>query len=188
MPLPIRHTAFLLLGLATIAPSLSGCVMVAMSAIHYGADSSSIDASLSSAEAGNPEAQFKVGRAYCCSAPGQLNPAKSTEKATFWLCRAAAQRNGDAEYLLGRLYMGDLKGQGLLSLAAGELSDNKKSPEVAAAWLRRAADHGVLEAAKKLRALEAAPLNAPPTEADQSPDTSERLPCLWSEVFAKQTL
>ena len=84
----------------------------------------------------------KWASTYCCSAPGQINPAKDTQKATYWLCKAALQHNAKAELLLGRLYMGDLNGPGLTGIVAGRVFAKKRSAAVALTWLTLAQRDG----------------------------------------------
>lgn len=158
--------------------------MAATSAVHYGVDSASQSRNLPSAQGGDAHAQFKLGKAYCCSAPGQINPAKSTEKATFWLCKAAAQHDGDAEYLLGRIYMGDVRGQGLVSLAAGGVASKKTAPSIARAWLQLAAEQGVKGAADKLSKLKTSSPGAGAASMANG-SMAQSVPCLWSDVFPK---
>lgn len=53
-----------------------------------------------SARAGNPDAQFKLGKVYCCG----NGPGKNSSIALSWLCKAAKQDHPGAQYEIGRYY------------------------------------------------------------------------------------
>lgn len=52
------------------------------------------------ARAGDPEAQFQLGKAYCCGD----GPGKHSTTALSWLCKAAKQDHAGAQYEMGRYY------------------------------------------------------------------------------------
>lgn len=52
------------------------------------------------AQAGDPEAQFQLGKAYCCG----NGPGKDPSIALSWLCKAAKQDHPGAQYEIGRFY------------------------------------------------------------------------------------
>lgn len=52
------------------------------------------------ARAGDPEAQFQLGKAYCCGD----GPGKNSAIAVSWLCKAAKQEHAGAQYELGRYH------------------------------------------------------------------------------------
>lgn len=52
------------------------------------------------ARAGDPEAQFQLGKAYCCG----NGPGKDPAIALAWLCKAAKQDHSGAQYEIGRYY------------------------------------------------------------------------------------
>src|SRR5579883_3354246 len=93
--------------LLMVAAMLSGCVGAAAEGARTTADIAKRNNYMSRAEAGDPEAQFKVGESYCCNTGG-VSGAYDNQKATEWLCRAALQGYGPAQYRLGRIYSGDL--------------------------------------------------------------------------------
>lgn len=49
---------------------------------------------------GDAEAQYRLGKTYCCG----YDATRSTVKARVWFCRAAVQGHPLAQYELGRLY------------------------------------------------------------------------------------
>lgn len=54
----------------------------------------------SAARTGDKEAQFQLGKAYCCG----YGPGKDTHVALSWLCKAAKQEHPGAQYEMGRYY------------------------------------------------------------------------------------
>lgn len=93
---------------------------------------------LEAAEAGDPEAQFRIGKSRLVDAA--IEPAKATE-ALGWLQRAAAAGHAEAMVHLGRIYQ---SGVGAL-----------QNYELAAHWVQRAADdadpEGMLELGRLYR-------------------------------------
>lgn len=85
-----------------------------------------------SAEAGDAEAQYKLGLAYA----GNVESDKHRKEAIYWLCSAAVQGHKSAQYELGRLYVRSG------ATADGEL-DNRAS---AYFWYTAAASQGHVEA------------------------------------------
>lgn len=53
---------------------------------------------LPAAERGDPEAQYLLGRSYCCGHDASHN----TTEALMWFCRAAKQDHIEAQFMLGR--------------------------------------------------------------------------------------
>lgn len=57
-----------------------------------------------SAEAGDAEAQYKLGLAYAANTGSD----KHRRQAIYWLCSAAVQGHASAQYELGQLYAGNV--------------------------------------------------------------------------------
>lgn len=108
---------------------------------------------IAAAQAGNAEAQFRVGNALCCAViSGQ--PFYDTEQAKEWLCRSAEQGHAPAMLRIGRIYNGELTdGVRVMRRAINATSQNAESPPLAWAWFRFAADAGAAEAAGRAREL-----------------------------------
>lgn len=133
--------AALLLSGASI---LSGCVAAGIHGTTFAVKASDRPGLTEAAEAGDPEAQTKLGISYCCRGPGF-----STQKATEWLCKAAAQDFAIAQYELGRIYNGATSrtpapGQKLTHIALA-----KKNEPLSLMWFERAAANGHEKAGKR---------------------------------------
>jgi TPR repeat protein len=133
--------------LLAVLPMLSGCVGLAVKGAMTASDQATIAANEDAANHGDPAAQYKVGRAHCCSV-GPVDPLHDSRKATLWLCRAARRDYAPAQYLLGRIYSGhpvaglDPQQQAKLTLAGAPVNR-----PVAMLWLARAAASGDKDAA-----------------------------------------
>ncbi len=156
---------------------LSGCAAAAIGGGTYAVKATQRDQHRLSAEAGDAEAQYRLGKSWCCMGPGF-----DTQKATEWLCKAATQGHELAFYELGRIYDGQVSrtpapGQKLIRLATA-----KHSAPHALAFYGLAANLGNSDAQSKhadlVQKLEA-------TEQDRaraiSADFSSS--CTYEEVF-----
>ncbi|MCB1928732.1 MAG: sel1 repeat family protein [Rhodocyclaceae bacterium] len=167
-----------LLWVAALCAALQGCAGVAISSGTYAVKASGREALLDAAEAGDAQAQYELGKSWCCMGPGF-----DTETATRWLCRAAAQGHGAALYELGRIYDGDVSrtpapGQKLVRLLSAE-----SSPAHALAFHRLAAQAGHEPAAQRLAQLDAAASSALRAEARAlAADIGSH--CEYRQVFA----
>ena len=179
---PTKH-GLILTVLPLFAVCLNGCVTAALSTVRYAADSTAISRNTRPAATGDAAAEYRLGASYCCSAPAQLNPAKNTEKATYWLCKSALQGDGRAEYLLGRIYSGDIHGEGVASLLAGNVVKKDRSPAVALVWLKLAAAQEIKGAEERKSKLEAALTDDEKAKAASWATDIAHAPCRWSEVF-----
>lgn len=161
-----------------VCVALQGCAGVAISSGTYAVKASGREALLEAAEAGDAQAQYELGKSWCCMGPGF-----DTETATRWLCRAAVQGHGAALYELGRIYDGDVSrtpapGQKLVRLLSAE-----SSPAHALAFHRMAADGGHATAASRLAELEAAASPGLRAEA-RALETDIGAHCEYRQVFA----
>ncbi|WP_416307087.1 hypothetical protein [Neptunicella sp. SCSIO 80796] len=157
---------------------LSGCIGIAAEgtrAVHSEVvRSQNIDAAL----AGNAEAQYKIGSAYCCSPNGQTEGYYDNQKATEFLCMAAIQGHGLAALKLGKIHSGDLyDGVRLLQRARTAMSGNTESNlTVATYWLTQAKLAGIDEASTLLNSL--------PNSLDISHFVKpENTPCTIKQVY-----
>lgn len=89
--------------MACLAPVLSGCVSAGIGGTTYAVKASQRGSLQPAAEAGDARAQYQLGLAHCCMGIGF-----STQTATEWLCKSAAQGYPPAQYELGRIYAGDI--------------------------------------------------------------------------------
>ena len=170
-----RFIAALLLGGALTLP---GCVAAGIHGTTYAVKASDRGGLEDAAVAGDPVAQTKLGISYCCRGPGF-----STQKATEWLCRAAAQDFPIAQYELGRIYDGATSrtpapGQKLTHIAL-----SKKNQPLSLMWFERAAAGGHEKAAERAKDMRD-DLNAEElAEAAAYAADWRAAPCRYDEAF-----
>ena len=134
--------------LAALFVALTGCAAAAIGGGTYAVKAAKRDELRPQAQAGDAEAQYRLGQSWCCMGPGF-----DTQTATEWLCKAAAQDHALAAYELGRIYDGEVSrtpapGQKLLRLATA-----KRSTAHALAFYELAASLGNAAAEAKQRDL-----------------------------------
>lgn len=173
--LHLLKTSILLIAIAT---SSAACVGAAVGTTTYAVKSASRDELQPAAERGDAEAQFELGKSYCCMGPGF-----DTQTATEWLCRAARQESGKAMLELGRIYVGDVSrttapGQKILRAVSA-----KQAKAVAHVWLSRASAAGNGQAGEWLAKLStrmtADDIQKARTLDERWPD----VPCEYDDVF-----
>ena len=133
--MPGRHISKLLLFLVLVV-ACTGCETVRKT------DSDSAPAAretrLQQAEAGDPQAQYDIGRNHCCQNGASPTP-QNLETSLRWLCRAGRQNFAPAQLLIGRIIAGDFG-------AVPRVNASPLTPEsrrtVAAMWFSRAAKDG----------------------------------------------
>ena len=164
---------------------LAGCVGAATEGANIAKDKVVVSNNIAAAQGGNAEAQYKVGKALCCS----LNEGEGfydTPKSVGWLCRAAAQNHGPAALKLGEIYSGDvISGVRALRRVAQGVAGTTTRPAVAYAWMRRAEALGVADARKPASALWADLTTAERGEAEAMVTGRTPLPCEWSAVVGR---
>ena len=165
--------------LASLASISAGCVAAGIGGTTYAIKASERDNYIQAAEAGDAEAQFKLGRSHCCMGPGF-----STQKATEWLCRAAHQDHRRAQYELGRIYLGEVSrtpapGQKILRAVTA-----KSDPELAFVWLTLASTDGDEDAQEKLAKLTEKMPEAAVLRAQGKLANWREMPCEYRSVFA----
>ncbi len=178
-----RMTGLLAAAGLTALLGLGGCISAVTQGAAYTSNQSTISADEEKAKAGDADAQYKVGKAYCCSVIGN-NPLHNNQKATSWLCKAARQDKAVAQYELGRIYSGHLaKGYNLLG-QAGELVDSPPTnlPQ-ALLWYRLGGTHGMKESDDAAEELSKTMTQAQLLEAGKLESAYPNVPCLWNEVF-----
>ena len=140
------HNLSLTISALVSALALQGCagVGVAIQGVEVAAASVSRNQWELPAANGDAEAQYRLGKSYCCTGIGF-----DTQKATEWLCLSARQNHADAQYELARIYSGDV----VRSFAPGKLIVGsvraKESPADAALWMDVAAANGHEDAQKE---------------------------------------
>ncbi len=159
---------------------VSGCVGAAVNSTTYAVKAAPRAELEPLAEAGDAEAQYELGKSYCCMGPGF-----DTQKATKWLCRAARQENGEAMLELGRIYLGDVSrtaapGQKLLRAFSA-----KEAKPVAYVWLTRASNNGHEKAQEWLDTLTTRMTEEDLRRAEVIDDKWPNVPCEYNQVFGE---
>lgn len=136
------------LAVLSLATVLTGCAAAAIGGGTYAVKATQRDDLQPSADAGDAEAQYRLGKSWCCMGPGF-----DTQKATEWLCKAATQGHESAFYELGRIYDGEVSrtpapGQKLIRFATA-----KRSLAHAVAFYGLAAKMGNSDAESRKEAL-----------------------------------
>jgi TPR repeat protein len=99
------------------------------------------------AEAGDPSAQYAIGKALCCS-----------EEAILWFCRSASQGMAEAMFRLGRIYAGDTAdGPGLISRVIALVDEGEVDHAQAVYWFQMAAKAGEATASSASKKIELSP-------------------------------
>lgn len=137
-----------LLAAATV---LNGCAGAAISSGTFAVKASVRDGLDEPAAQGDAEAQYRLGKSWCCMGPGF-----DTQTATQWLCRAARQGHAEALFELGRIYDGEISRTPAPGQKIMRMINAKSSPPHALAFFGLAADAGHEDAAARRKILEQA--------------------------------
>lgn len=173
-----------LLAAALLLPALlAGCAAPAVEGANMAKDEVVRQRHMDRAQAGDPEAQVRVGESYCC-APDGVSALYDNQRATEWLCRAAAQGYGPADFKLGKIYSGDLiDGVRVVRRAGLAVTRPPTNRAIALHYLQRAEAAGVEGAARRFRSVwdDASPVER---EAFRGLEAGgQSVPCTWNEVI-----
>ncbi len=178
-----RLKALLLAGAASLITA--GCVAVAVEGAQATKSEVIISKNIEEAKAGDAEAQYKVGNAYCCSVhegSGLYNTKTSVE----WLCRSAKQDYAPAMLQLGKIYSGDVvDGVRLTRRVAQGIAGTSTNLPVAWAWLRLAADREEEDAAERAQKIWDKLDEDGRAAAQQIYDKGLDASCRWDAVIGK---
>ena len=178
----MRPTARLLAVLCGLL--LSGCGAVAVETATIGWDKTQVWANIDAARAGDPEAQYAVGEALCCSGDTATGTLYSTEDAMKWLCAASAQGNTDAMLKLGQIFEGDqVDGLRLMRRAMNAVTDTPKNIAAAYYWYAAAGNAGVTEAAGTADELFKG-MSASERATARGYLSRDKPPCSWADLRA----
>lgn len=171
-----------ILGCLVLA-GLGGCAGAAMEGANMAKDEVVYRENLEAAQAGDAEAQYRVGEALCCSL-GDRKAFYDTRAATDWLCRSAGQGYAPASQKLGQIYSGHVvEGVRLIRRIAERVSDRPENLPVSYAWLRVAEGQGAPEAAEDAADLWSELSAAQQSRAGALMSSGRPLPCRWDEVI-----
>ena len=132
---------------------VGGCASVVTEGANIARDKVVVSQNIDSARAGDVEAQYRVGKALCCS----INEGEgfyNTPAAVGWLCSAAEQAHGRAALEVGDIYSGDVvSGIRVLRRIAQKAAGNTTRRATAYAWYRRAEELKVRDARDRATSL-----------------------------------
>lgn len=159
---------------------LTGCVGVALESAQITKATAIRSEYMEAALAGNPDAQYKVGKSYCCAPRNDVDAFYNNRKATEFLCKAARQHHAKAAFALGKIYSGDtIEGIRLLRRAATAVrGDDLEKKVIAYYWFNQAAINGYSAAEEKMEILGVQDISQ-----FTSPVTA---PCTITEVFGEK--
>jgi TPR repeat protein len=163
---------------------LPGCAGVALEGANIAKDKAVAEANMTDANAGNAEAQYKVGAALCCSIDEGGPSFYNTEQAVVWLCRSAAQNYAPAAQKLGEIYAGDLvSGLRVMRRVAEKVVTQRTNLPVSYAWLQKANALGSADAAEVSTKVFQRMTPAERATAAAMTGGSKPVPCEWNEVM-----
>ncbi len=147
----IRLLAFLM-----FSAVLTGCAGAVVESARMANDAAARDNYLAAALAGDAEAQYQVGKSYCCAPSNDADSFYNNRKATEFLCQAARQNHPAAAFEIAKIHSGDtVDGVRLLRRTANLVrGDGLNNRAVAYYWYKQAASHNHSEAVDLLDSLE----------------------------------
>lgn len=164
---------------------LAGCAGAAVEGANIARDRLIASNNQAAAQAGDAEAQYRLGDALCCSV-NEGDGFYDTPKAVGWLCRAARQNHGPAAYKLGEIYAGDVvDGVRVLRRVAQKAAGSSTDRAIAYGWMRRAEILGVGEARAAGTDLWIRLSTAERAKAEAIVLGRSPLHCTWDEVFGR---
>ena len=157
--------------------TVTGCVGVTMESVHITHDTTVRDQHMAAAMAGDAEAQFIVGKSYCCAPKNNVDAFYNNRKATEFLCKAARQHHAGAAFALGKIYTDDtIDGVRWIRRAATAIrGDDLENKVIAYYWFNQAKLYGKADAADEMNELGAQDISQ-----FMDPATT---PCTLAEVF-----
>lgn len=164
--------------LLAVAIGLAGCAGAAINSTTYAVKSASRTELQPAALSGDADAQYELGKSYCCMGPGF-----DTQIATEWLCAAARQDSAKAMLELGRIYLGDVSrtmtpGQKILRLVSAN-----QAKAVAHVWLTRASAAGNEKAGEWLGKLSTRMTEDDFRKVQTINEQWPNVPCEYDDVF-----
>lgn len=167
-----------------VSGAISGCAGVALEGANIAKDKAEAEANMAAAQAGNAEAQYKVGKSLCCAIDEGAPSFYNTEQAVAWLCKSAAQNYSPAALKLGDIYSGNtVSGFRVMRRAAEKVAQPRTNPPVAYAWLQRASALGNADAAGPAAKVWQTMAPAQQAQATAISNGKAPLPCEWNKVM-----
>ena len=184
---PVVQPLVRFVGLACMLIVLAGCASAAITGATLAVKGSQRTAANKELAAkGDPVALTRLGISHCCRGIGF-----STQKATEFLCQAAHQDHGPAQFELGRIYAGDIArvyepGQIIINSITAP-----KRYDLAMMWFKLAEQNGDRRATRRLDFIRSRmPEGWVPKrfegESDRLLRTWKRQPCEYRRVFPRE--
>jgi TPR repeat protein len=174
--------------IAVLALTLDGCIA---SAVRTGVDMADRSSSRSKAEAGDAEAQYKLGQSWCCTLGGWQVPVADAvydnETATEWLCRAAHQGYGPAQLALARIYADRPAHRSLKARLADTVISAPTNKAAGLMWATLAAASKAEGADTLLGTLTADAAPEDKAEAARMAADWQAAPCTWHDTIDGRT-
>ena len=162
---------------------LSGCVGAVSETANIAKDKIIISNNIKKAQAGDPEAQFKVGNSLCCSVVDSNKGFYDTQKSLEWLCRSAESQYGPAAFKIAKIYSGDtVSGVRVIRRIASRITGKRSIPSVSYSWFLFAENYGEKDARKHADSMWASLDEKEREEAREYVTGQKKLPCLWADV------
>lgn len=129
------------------------------------------EAYMEQARAGDTDAQYKIGRSFCCDSEEEHN----VQRATWWYCDAARKNHKDSQFMVGEIYRSDrtvtMPPEALQAFP--QLNDDV----LAYAWLKIADKNGHPEAKAKWQEVKKNLSGAKLREAESMIPFYPQIPC-----------
>ena len=167
-----------------VAGAVAGCAGMALEGANIAKDKAEAEANMAAAQAGNAEAQYKVGKSLCCAIDEGGPSFYNTEEAVAWLCKSAAQNYAPAALKLGDIYSGNLvSGFRVMRRAAEKVIQPRTNLPVAYAWLHRSSALGNADAAEPAAKVWQKMTPAQQSQATALSSGKAPLACEWNQVM-----
>lgn len=169
-----------------LAAALAACAeSIGFEVAYLIRDEQAYQDNIDAAVAGDPAAQYAVGKSRCCAGSDGRDAYYNTVEATKWLCAAAAQGYGPAMHQLGDIYSGEaLEQNRFLRELFTSGADKPVHPQLAYAWYRRARESGSPKSGIRYFALRPQLTEAEINEAEALALSTRPLPCQYEDVAA----
>ncbi|MEO1291518.1 MAG: hypothetical protein AAFV62_01590, partial [Pseudomonadota bacterium] len=160
----------------------AGCVAVGVEGANITKDEVVYQRNIVDARNGDPEAQYLVGDALCCSI-NEGSGFYNTPKAMTWLCASARQGYAPAMFQAGKILSGDVVDGIRVSrrLVQGVVGTSTNLP-VAYGWLRAAEANGVAEAQDRADEVWSEMAEAERAAAGETQEGALPELCTWEEL------
>ena len=164
---------------------MTGCAVIGIEGAQAVRSEVIIADNIDDARAGDAEAQYKVGEAYCCSIH-EGSGVYNTRTSVDWLCKAARQDYSSAMLMLGKIYSGDvIDGVRLTRRVAQGIAGTSTNIPVALAWFKLAKERGEDDADDQSEGLWEGLTDADNALVSEYYSQGLNAPCEWRDVIGE---